>query len=55
MLIVDECGATLVRSSFSTIVRESNDFSCMLFDREGNCLAHSSTGGGSTSGRSRAR
>lgn len=44
--IVDECGATLVRSSFSTIVRESNDFSCMLFDREGNCLAHSTTGGG---------
>ena len=28
--ITDEAGATLKRTSFSTVVRESNDFACVL-------------------------
>src|SRR5512146_3031618 len=39
--IVDEAAATLVRTSFSTIVRESNDYACVLLDAEGNSLAQS--------------
>jgi N-methylhydantoinase A/oxoprolinase/acetone carboxylase beta subunit/N-methylhydantoinase B/oxoprolinase/acetone carboxylase alpha subunit len=37
--IVDEASATLVRASFSTVVRESDDFSVMLTDAQGNALA----------------
>lgn len=37
--IVDEAASTLVRTSFSTVVRESYDFSCVLTDRHGNSLA----------------
>ncbi|MBI3965008.1 MAG: hydantoinase B/oxoprolinase family protein, partial [Chloroflexi bacterium] len=37
--IADEAAATLVRTSFSTIVRESNDYACVLLDPEGNSLA----------------
>lgn len=33
---VDEAAAALVRSSFSTLVRESHDFSCVLTDPQGN-------------------
>lgn len=40
--IVDEAAATLVRTSFSTVVRESYDFSCVLTDRQGNSLAQAS-------------
>ena len=39
--IIDEASATLVRTSFSTIVRESNDFACVLLDAEGRSLAQS--------------
>lgn len=39
--IVDEAAASLVRTSFSTIVRESNDFACVLLDEQGNALAQS--------------
>ena len=39
--IVDEAAAGLVRTSFSTVVRESNDFACVLTDREGNSVAQS--------------
>ncbi len=39
--IVDESAATLVRTSFSTLVRESNDFSCVITDAAGNSLAQS--------------
>lgn len=39
--LVDEAAATLVRTSFSTVVRESYDFSCVLTDRDGNSLAQS--------------
>lgn len=39
--IVDEAAAALVRTSFSTVVRESNDFACVLLDAEGHSLAQS--------------
>src|SRR3712207_768440 len=39
--LVDEAAATLVRTSFSTVVRESYDFSCVLTDADGNSLAQS--------------
>ena len=39
--IVDEAAAALVRTSFSTVVRESNDFACVLLDEDGYCLAQS--------------
>ena len=37
--IADQSATTLVRTSFSTIVRESNDYACVLMDRNGNTLA----------------
>ncbi|SFZ86462.1 N-methylhydantoinase B [Devosia enhydra] len=37
--ITDETLSTLVRTSFSTNVRESYDLSCMLFDAEGRSIA----------------
>ena len=40
--IVDEAAATLIRTSFSTLVRESNDFSCVITDDRGESLAQSS-------------
>lgn len=40
--IVDEAAATLRRTSFSTLVRESNDFACVLLDRDGNSLVQNS-------------
>jgi N-methylhydantoinase B len=40
--IVDEAAATLVRTSFSTVVRESNDFACVLLDPEGRLLVQNS-------------
>jgi N-methylhydantoinase B len=36
--IVDEAAAALVRTSFSTVVRESNDFACVLTDAHGYSL-----------------
>ncbi len=41
LAIADESAAALVRTSFSTIVRESNDYACALLDAEGNSLADS--------------
>jgi N-methylhydantoinase B len=38
--VVDEAAATLVRTSFSTIVKESNDYSCVLLDANGNSVAN---------------
>ena len=35
---VDEAAAALVRTSFSTLVRESHDFSCIITDAEGRSL-----------------
>ena len=37
--IVDEAAAAMVRTSFSTIVRESNDFACVLTTAEGLSIA----------------
>ena len=37
--IADEMVSALVRTSFSTMVRESGDYSCMLFDRKGRFLS----------------
>ena len=42
--IADEAAAALLRTSFSTIVRESNDFACVLMDAEGASLAENSIG-----------
>ena len=39
---VDEAAAALVRTSFSTLVRESYDFSCVITDAEGQSLVQSS-------------
>ena len=36
--MVDEAAAALVRTSFSTVVRESHDFSCVLTDERGQSL-----------------
>ena len=36
--IVDEAAAALVRTSFSTVVRESHDFSCVITDAAGRSL-----------------
>jgi len=39
--VVDEASAALVRASFSTTLRESNDFACVLLDAKGRSLAQS--------------
>src|SRR6266540_1195288 len=41
---VDEAAIALVRTSFSTIVRESNDFGTVLMDANGDSLAESTFG-----------
>jgi len=40
--IADEMVTSLIRSSFSTLVRESGDLSCVLFDEMGRALAQGS-------------
>jgi N-methylhydantoinase B len=42
--IADEAATTLVRTSFSPIVRESNDFACVVFDCAGNAIAENTIG-----------
>lgn len=42
--IADESAAALLRTSFSTIVRESNDFATSLMDANGNSLAENTAG-----------
>ena len=42
--IADEAAATLRRTSFSPIVRESNDFACVIFDADGNAMAENTIG-----------
>ncbi len=42
--VADEMVSALVRTSFSTMVRESGDFSCMMFDGRGKFLAQGATG-----------
>lgn len=40
--VVDEAAASLVRTSFSSIVRESNDFACVVTDANGRSIAQAS-------------
>jgi N-methylhydantoinase B len=40
--IAEEAGATLIRTSFSPIVREANDFACALMDANGDSLGQAS-------------
>src|ERR1019366_7583016 len=40
--IADEAASILLRSSFSTIIREAHDYACVLMDAEGQSLAESS-------------
>lgn len=40
--MVDEAAASLVRTSFSSIVRESNDFACVITDAQGQSIAQAS-------------
>lgn len=42
LAIVDEAGAALQRTAFSTVTRESNDFAVVLMDRYGRSVAQSS-------------
>ena len=42
--VVEEQAQTLVRTAFSTSVREAGDLSAGVFDREGNMLAQAVTG-----------
>lgn len=42
--IVDEAADTLVRAAFSTVARESNDFGCVLCDRDGTGLGYTTKG-----------
>lgn len=42
--IADESAAALLRTSFSTIVRESNDFATSLMDADGSSLAENTAG-----------
>ena len=37
--IVDEAAKAIVRTSFSTLSNEANDFACVLTDARGNSLA----------------
>ena len=40
---VDESAAALVRTAFSPIIREAEDYAVVLFDGNGNSLAQSTT------------
>ena len=40
--MVDEAAAAMVRTSFSTLVRESYDFSCVITDASGQSLVQAS-------------
>ncbi len=39
--VVDEAATGLIRTSYSSVVRDFNDFSCGFFDIRGNLVAHS--------------
>ena len=47
--VVEEQAQTLVRTAFSTPVREAGDLSAGVFDRDGNMLAQAVTGTPGTS------
>jgi N-methylhydantoinase B len=44
LAVVDEQQVTLMRTAFSTVVRESQDLACGVFDSRGNMAAQSLTG-----------
>ena len=44
LTVVDEQQVALIRTAFSTVVRESQDLACGVFDVEGRMLAQSMTG-----------
>ena len=44
LAVVDEQQVTLMRTAFSTVVRESQDLACGVFDSRGNMVAQSLTG-----------
>ena len=48
--VVDEAATVLKRSSFSTVVRESNDFACALLSPSGDAIAENTIGVPSFSG-----
>lgn len=39
--VVEEASVSLTRAAFSEIVRESNDFCCVLCDADGNSVTQS--------------
>lgn len=39
--IMDETSQTLIRTSFSTVIRENNDLACVISDPKGNLIAQS--------------
>src|SRR3954468_2170820 len=41
--VADEAANALIRTSFSTIVRESKDFACVLMDGQGRSLAQNTS------------
>src|SRR5260370_42343972 len=45
--IADEAPTGLLRTAFSSIVRESNDFATVLMDREGNSISENTGGSAS--------
>lgn len=44
LAVTNEQQAALIRTAFSTVVRESQDLACGVFDTQGNMLAQSETG-----------
>ena len=44
LAVVEEQAQTLIRTSFSTTVREAGDLSAGIFDRQGRMLAQAVTG-----------
>ncbi len=40
--IADEAASTLLRTAFSTVVRDANDYICMLLDRDGQAVVENS-------------
>ena len=42
--VVDEASVTLLRTAFSRIVTEANDYTCALFDTRGDMIIQSARG-----------
>ena len=48
--ICDQSAATLTRTAFSTLIRECNDYTCVLLDKQGDSLAENQGTAGSFAG-----